>query len=578
MRLAELEKEVESLRLRLAVAETSGYVRQVVQAGAPTTKPGTTDGGVCPESCATCGGVVSPPPERESTQDLERRVVRALKEAAEITQEIDLDSGIADILDAMPEFVLLVDAGHRMLLANKAVCDALGKSRVELMGAFCPKTIHGLDHAFPGCPLEDSLRSGERVVKELYDSNHDMWVESAVYPTRYESAEGCRVYLHTARDITSRKRAEAALVANQREQKVLADLLRLSLEDLTLGQMLKKALAMIFEIPWLSIERRGAIFLMEESGEALTMKVQQDLSPALIESCKRIPLGYCLCGRAALSRKPVSSSCLTPEHDVRYEGIREHGHYCIPMLCKGAVVGVLNLYLPHRHKEDPEELTFLESIAGVLASVVARRRGELEVQKSLARVEQTLDATAHAVARIVESRDPYTAGHQQRVAHLACAIAGKLGLDADRVRGIHLAGSLHDVGKIAIPAEILAKPGKLTKTEFDLVKSHAEVGYEILKEIQFSHPIADMVRQHHEKLDGTGYPLGLKGDAILLESRILAVADVVEAVASHRPYRAALGIDKAIEIVKTGKGTQFDAGVVDACAELFEKGEFSFEG
>ena len=182
-----------------------------------------------------------------------------------------------------------------------------------------------------------------------------------------------------------------------------------------------------------------------------------------------------------------------------------------------------------------------------------------------------------AIAATVEMRDPYTAGHQERVAELAVAVAKEVGLSKEKVQGIYVAGIVHDLGKIGTPVEILNRPGKLSAVEFALIKQHAEAGYEILRNVEFPWPIAEIVRQHHERLDGSGYPHGLKDGAILPEARILAVADVVEAMASHRPYRPGLGIERALQEIERGRGTLYDASVVDACVKLFREGRFSFE-
>jgi putative nucleotidyltransferase with HDIG domain len=168
-------------------------------------------------------------------------------------------------------------------------------------------------------------------------------------------------------------------------------------------------------------------------------------------------------------------------------------------------------------------------------------------------------------------RDPYTAGHERRVAEIAVAIGADLGFDARRQEGLRVAGYLHDVGKITIPSEILTKPGKLTAVEFKLIRGHAQAGYEVLKNVAFPWPVAEVALQHHERIDGSGYPQGLKGEAILLEARILAVADVVEAMASHRPFRAALGIEAALAAIECGRGGVYDPIVADACLKLFQE-------
>ena len=220
-----------------------------------------------------------------------------------------------------------------------------------------------------------------------------------------------------------------------------------------------------------------------------------------------------------------------------------------------------------------------------------RKQTEQQLKQSLEKVRITLSGTVSALAITVEMRDPYTAGHQQRVTQLACAMAKEMGLSEEQIEGLHVAGSLHDLGKILVPAEILNKPGPLSETEIDqvmthpqaghdilmgLIKEHPQAGYDILKEINFPWPVAQIVRQHHERMDGSGYPEGLKGDNILLEARILAVADVVEAMSSHRPYRPAHGVEKALEEISQQKGILYDTDVVDACIKVFTEKQFKF--
>lgn len=195
-----------------------------------------------------------------------------------------------------------------------------------------------------------------------------------------------------------------------------------------------------------------------------------------------------------------------------------------------------------------------------LEEMVAERTRELR--------ENLLDFVT-AIAATIEVRDPYTAGHQRRVANLATAIAGELRLSEDQIEGLKLAGVVHDIGKIRVPAEILSKPGRLDDLEYNLIKRHSLTGYEILKSIHFPWPIAQIVLQHHERLDGSGYPYGLKDEDILLEAKILAVADVVESMVSHRPYRPGLGMDAALEEITRHRAVLYDPEVVDACLKLF---------
>lgn len=201
-------------------------------------------------------------------------------------------------------------------------------------------------------------------------------------------------------------------------------------------------------------------------------------------------------------------------------------------------------------------------------------RNEKKIIETIGKLRKSLDDTILAMAMIVEKRDPYTAGHQERVAGLAVAIAKNINLSEKQINGIRMAGIIHDIGKMSIPSEILSKPSKLSDFEFALVKQHAETGYNILETINFPYPVAQIVYQHHERLDGSGYPRGLKGNNILLDARILAVADVVEAISSHRPYRPALGIDKAMEEISENKGILYDPAVADACLKLFNENSY----
>jgi putative nucleotidyltransferase with HDIG domain len=201
----------------------------------------------------------------------------------------------------------------------------------------------------------------------------------------------------------------------------------------------------------------------------------------------------------------------------------------------------------------------------------------LSLRESETRLKQNLLESVSAVAAVVDLRDPYTAGHQRRVAHLAEAIAREMGLSDEQVEGLVLAAVVHDVGKISIPTEILSKPGDLNDAEFSLIKRHPESGYEILKEIDFPWPIATIVQQHHERLDGSGYPKGLRGDEIIYEARILAIADVIEAMASHRPYRPSMGIEIALREVESNSGLLFDSTIVDVALKLFHDKEYQFE-
>ncbi|MBI4644017.1 MAG: HD domain-containing protein [Deltaproteobacteria bacterium] len=209
--------------------------------------------------------------------------------------------------------------------------------------------------------------------------------------------------------------------------------------------------------------------------------------------------------------------------------------------------------------------------------ITARKRAEEMMQSSLDKLQRAFEGVVQAMAMAMEMKDLYTSGHQQRVAQLACALAGELSLPAERIEGLRVAGLLHDLGKIAVASEILSKPGKINEYEFAIIKAHPQIGYDILKTIEFPWPVAQIVLQHHERLDGSGYPAGLKGEEILLEAKILGVSDVVEAMSSHRPYRPAIGINQALEEIFQKRGLAYDPEVVDACMRLFSGQGFMFE-
>ncbi len=214
---------------------------------------------------------------------------------------------------------------------------------------------------------------------------------------------------------------------------------------------------------------------------------------------------------------------------------------------------------------------------GVIRDISERKQAEEREKLGVTKLREALGGIINTLALMTEQRDPYTAGHQQRVSNFARKIAEEMGLPPDKIDGLRMAGVIHDIGKMHVPADILSKPGKLSSDEYNIIKTHAQVGYDILKGIEFPWPIADIVHQHHEHIDGSGYPLGMTNGDILLEARILCVADVVEAMSSHRPYRPALGIDKALEEITKGKGIIYDSDVVDACLKVVKEEGFKFE-
>jgi len=255
-----------------------------------------------------------------------------------------------------------------------------------------------------------------------------------------------------------------------------------------------------------------------------------------------------------------------------------------PLIRDDKTLGALNIFSADPEAFDSEEVILLSALADDLAYGIEsihtrekKKQVEEELRQSQERIQRTIEVTVRALATTIEMRDPYTAGHQRRVAKLASDIAEEMGLTKDRVDNVKIAGVIHDIGKIYVPVEILTRPGKLSDYEISIIKAHPKYGHDIMSETEVPQPIADIVMQHHERINGSGYPSGKKGQDILLESRILSVADVVEAMSSHRPYRSALGVDVALEEIEKYKGVYYDPAVADACLKLFKKQGYELE-
>jgi PAS domain S-box-containing protein len=269
---------------------------------------------------------------------------------------------------------------------------------------------------------------------------------------------------------------------------------------------------------------------------------------------------------------------LMPEASAFRRLLLDQGHrslVLLPLRFGSDDFGVLAIYSPRTNAFSDDAIAVLEMLAGDSFGVDAIRARAGQDHYRL-RFEASLQAAVRAIATAAELRDPYTAGHQRRVAELATAMATVLGVDADLITGIGVAATIHDIGKLVVPSEILAKPSRLSAAEYELVKGHVQAGYDIIDQIDFPWPAADMVLQHHERLDGSGYPNHLSGDEIGIGGRIIAVADVVEAMSSHRPYRPGLGIDAALDVVTRGRGRLFAPDAVDACVRLFREDGFTF--
>jgi putative nucleotidyltransferase with HDIG domain len=314
----------------------------------------------------------------------------------------------------------------------------------------------------------------------------------------------------------------------------------------------------------------SSLFLIDEKRGDLYFHLARGEAAEKIKHF-RLKIGQGVAGWVAQTGEPliVAEAHLDPRFDPQvdtFSGFQTRSILCVPLKRKGQVTGVVQVLNKRDGRgfdsHDQELLTMLADHIAIA----------LENAKCYQGVEEVLEQVVVTLSMTTEIRDPYTAGHQRRVAELATALARELGLSEDEVKCLRISGLLHDIGKMVVPAEILSKPGKLSELELGLIKTHSQAGYDILKGVKFPWDIATIVLHHHEHLDGSGYPAGLQGEEIMPEARLLAVADAVEAMASHRPYRPGLGLDKALEELHRQRNVWYEGWVVDACLRLFEKG------
>jgi putative nucleotidyltransferase with HDIG domain len=341
-----------------------------------------------------------------------------------------------------------------------------------------------------------------------------------------------------------------------------------------------------YHMAWAGIARRDRIRSIQPLGYA---GAHDGYLESIKMSWNKSRNGICPAGQAIVSGEPfVVKNILTAPEIMPWRGeALKHGFASVvslPLISRAGTFGALSIYAGEADYFHDDEVELLMEIAdnlvyGIMAlhTRTERYRAESEVKDSLDKLRKALGAIIQVLEQTVEIRDPYTAGHQRRVADLARTIGEEMGLGEDRIDGIRIAGIIHDIGKIYVPAEILSKPRRLSQIEFNLIKTHSQVGYDVLRAIDFPWPVARIILQHHERIDGSGYPHNLTGNEIMLEAKILGVADVVEAMASHRPYRPALGVDAALQEILQNKGVLYEPEVVHACVRVFQEQNFQFK-
>jgi len=448
----------------------------------------------------------------------------------------DSEERLKILFDYAPDAYYINDLKGNFIDGNKAAERLIGYKTEELIGkSFLKLKL---------LSLADISKAAKTLAKNIIGKptgpdefilnrkdNSKVTVEISTYPVKIK---GRTLVLGMARDITERKKAEEILWKSQQE------------------------FASIF-----NNSPEASVYLDEKSRVL-------DINSRFTEL-----FGYKL---EEIKGKDINSGIIHPPDKIE-EAKR---------LTKKSIKGYIN-YETIRKKKDGTLFPASTSASSVLIGgqikgkiilyqdITQRKQAEQQVKQGYEKLQRTMEATIYTISKIIETRDPYTAGHQNIVSQFAVAIAQEMKLPEDKIEGMRIAALVHDIGKISIPAEILSKPSKLNEMEFSLIKNHPKTGYDILKTIDFPWPVAKIVLQHHEKIDGSGYPQGLKGEKILLEAKIMAVADVVEAMFSHRPYRPSLGIDKALKEISQNKGILYDPEVVHACLKLFKEKEFKFE-
>ncbi len=532
------------------------------------------------EAIGRNGTILMPPGREGETQELIKRVLRGDRDLGFETQRLRKDGGLLDValttfpvrdaageitaisivahdisrrvraerelreseakysaaFHACPDLMDLSRLGDGTLLeVNEGFTELLGYTRAEAIGKTTSELAIWADPADRAAFVASLEACGQAGELETTLRRKDGALIACTTSARTIEVQGEACVLSVIRDVTERKRAEEALRGSEAHLRTLID----TIPDLV---WLKDA-----EGVYLSCNRRFESFF----------------GAAVKDILGKTDYDFTYAEQAASFRQHDLAAMTEAAPTANEEEIvfADDGHREVLETIKTPV-----------HDSDGR----LIGILGVGRDITGRKRAEEEVRLHAEQLQRTVEGAVLAMSHMVESRDPYTAGHERRVAELATAIGAEMGMASEELDALRLAGTIHDVGKIAVPAEILSKPGRLSEMEFALIKAHPTTAFEILADVDFGRPVAEMVWQHHERLDGSGYPRGLKGEEVMREARILAVADVVEAMSSHRPYRAALGMDVALAEVREHAGIKYDADAVAACVRLVEEQGFQF--
>ncbi|MDD5058653.1 MAG: PAS domain S-box protein [Sideroxydans sp.] len=464
----------------------------------------------------------------------------------------------------------------RFLDINETACRDWGYSREELL-SMC---VADLDPTF-GEDLREKITAQIRQAGYARFEGMRRRKDGSTFPVEIslKALELDKPFLvDIVRDITERKQHELAMQRANRALRTISagnQVLIHAHDEVQLLQEMCDVAVQVggYQMAWIGYARDDADKTVQQMAQACLKTHCPMLRPLTWDETKR---EICPAGRAIISgeRRVVQDISSSSEANPWRENVMQCGfasYIALPLFEGERAFGALVLFDDKANVFDADEVSLLEEMAGDLAFGILTTRVKKSHREHEQRLQSIMLQTVKAIAGIVEMRDPYTSGHQARVAEVAREISRQMDLPEDQVQAIYLAGLLHDLGKISIPAEILSKPGRLNEVEYSLIQMHPQSGFDILKGVDFPWPIAQMVLQHHERMDGSGYPQGLKGEEILMGARILSVADVVEAMSSHRPYRPGLGLDAALEEIIRKRGIHYDAQVIDACVALFKE-------
>lgn len=492
--------------------------------------------------------------------------------------------------DAIPEEILVVDRGGRVRQVNRVLKERLGAQAAE--GTDCHGRFHPAGSPRQDCPVCAAIAAGRPLAGvELEFPERQQWQFISLAPIRVPAeVEGL---VHVARDITLRKCSEQALERANRALRAISASNQTLVRTREVGRLLAEVCRIVvdkggYRMAWVGYADAGPqrrILPQSWAGQEDGYLAEVGFSWA-DDALGAGPAGAALRTGAVTVANDIAAN---PTYGPWREAALRHGFaasMAFPLTGGDErPFGVLAIYAAEPNAFSDAEVRILGELASDLAYGIEslRNRGALEQAERDARCWQerlgrALTKTVEAVAATIEARDPFTAGHQRRVAELAAAIGRELGLDERHVEGIHMAGLIHDLGKLAVPADILNRAARLTPLEYALVQTHVQAGADIVKEVEFPWPVRDIILQHHERLDGSGYPAGLAGEAICLDARILAVADVVEAMASHRPYRPAKGLVAALAEIERDAGVLYDPEVVAACLRVVKEGKIQGAG